>query len=164
MEREEPSCQHQAQHQHKIFHFQLSVKSGIQNPIHQSVIWNGNQALLRYNVQQRATFSSSRVLSVVTDKWEQFSGKSVLFAAIMYPFTSLAAWAAPQVRPVKSRPVPPFFRDVLAAKWPGVGQAVPEGTSRHLCQPLCFRQPDSAGGWCRVFEMGRSRNSSCEKN
>ena len=109
MEREEPSCQHQAKHQKILFHFQLSVKNGIQNPIHQSVIWNGNQALLRYNVQQRATFSPSRVLSVVTDMWEQFSGKSVLFTAIMDPFTSLAAWAAPQLRPVKSRPGAPFF-------------------------------------------------------
>ena len=92
-----------------IFHVQLSVKSGIRTPIHPFVIQKGNQALLRYNVQQRANIFPSRVLSVVTDKWEQFSGKSVLFLAIMDPFTSLAAWAAPQVRPVKSRPGAQFF-------------------------------------------------------
>ena len=49
------------------------------------------------------------VLCTVTDKWEQLSGRSILFSAIMDPFSGISSWMPPQVLSVKSCPPTRFL-------------------------------------------------------
>ena len=59
-------------------------------------------------------YSKSKCLSIVTDKWEQLSGRSILFSAVMDPFTQISSWMPPQVRTVKSEPGSNFLRGKCA--------------------------------------------------
>ena len=60
-----------------------------------------HKALLRYNSQQNASYCGSKVFlfSVAAGKWEQLSGRSIIFSAIMDPFTRLSSASQPASQP-----------------------------------------------------------------
>ena len=54
------------------------------------------QVLVRYTLAQNRTYKDCKVISYVGDKWEAKDGRSVVFAALMDPYSGVASWAAPQ--------------------------------------------------------------------